>query len=171
MNEFNKQIRAWIDKACDDNGVPELKHKIDFEFNGKFTRRLGDARYRQKTKRGLIRLSTPLWPRATEAEQRDTVIHEACHVVVGYKYGNVQSHGKEWKQAMWNCGLEAERTHCLDRTGIARKQVRWMVSECPKAKKCSVNQKDFNGVLKAGKLLHCTACGIKVDFHSVEEQD
>jgi SprT protein len=171
MSDFNKQIRRWIDKACDDNGVPELKYKIDFEFNAAFTRRLGDAVYKPRTKRGLIRLSTPLWSRATETDQRETVIHEACHVIVGYKFGNVQAHGKHWQQAMHNCGIEAERTHNLDRTGLARKQVRWIVSECPNSKKCTVNQKDFNGVLKAGNTLKCGTCGIIVDYHSVEEPD
>jgi len=173
-NDFHKQIRKWIDKACDDNGVPELKHKIDFEFNDRFTRRLGDAVYKPKKKRGRIRLSTSLWQRATEDEQRETVIHEACHVVVGYKHGRVQAHGDEWKRAMRNCGLVPERTHCVDRKGIARKQKRWVVSDCqktPKSKRCIVGPKDFNNVLKAGGCLHCTDCGLAVDYHSVEEQD
>lgn len=177
MNNFHKQIRGWIDLACDSNDVPELKHKIDFEFNGRFTRRLGDAIYNRRKGRGFIRLSAPLWPRATEEERRETVIHEACHVVVGYKYQNqkvVDAHGGEWRSAMNLCGLEPLRTHRVDRTGIARRQTVWLVTACPKSppdNKCIVNNNTFKQVLKQNQCLHCVLCGLNVDFHMVEKRD
>lgn len=96
MDELSKQIRKWIEHACNCNGVPTLVHKIDFEFNASFTSRLGDAKWDRKRKRGRIRLSTPLWERASEKDRYETVIHEACHVIVGFVYPyRVSAHGNE----------------------------------------------------------------------------
>ena len=36
-----------------------------------------------------IRLSIPLWPRASDQDRRETVIHEACHLIAFYKHGLV----------------------------------------------------------------------------------
>ena len=90
--------------------VDELAQVIVVEWNPRFTRRLGDAAYNSITFRARIRLSSPLWPRTSEEDRRETVIHEACHIIVGYKFGQVAApHGSEWKEAMRNCGVEPLR--------------------------------------------------------------
>jgi predicted SprT family Zn-dependent metalloprotease len=78
-----------------------------------------------------VEFSKPLWPRATEEEQHQTIIHEACHIIVSYKHrhlgGNMsrpQPHGKLWKQAMRRAGVEPKRCHNVDRTGLNRKSVK-----------------------------------------------
>ena len=98
-------IKEWIWFACQRNDAEELAPITTVEWNCRFTRRLGDGLYNPVTFRARIRLSIPLWPRASEKERRETVIHEACHCIVGYKHGVVAAHGLEWKQAMTNCGL------------------------------------------------------------------
>lgn len=179
MNGQATEIRKWIDFACDSNDVPELKHKIDFQFNTTFTRRLGDATYRREKGRGRIRLSAPLWARASEKDQYETVIHEACHIIVDYKVNGKwytrrpQMHGIEWKAAMHACGISADRCHKVDRKGIARKQKRYIISTCPNQgadHKCRLSARRF-GRLKAGVGMYCKTCNITIHYHDVEEDD
>ncbi len=159
MNE-SQEIRSWIDFACECNNVPELKHKIDFSFNGRFTRKLGDATYRNE--RGKIRLSSPLWPRTSPEEQRATVIHEACHVVAFYnawkKGVRIQGHGIEWKDCMIRCNLTPDIYHCIDRTGLKRKTKRYDIITCPRESKCQVTQRRYTRVKNGGCTLSCSHC-------------
>jgi SprT protein len=114
-------IKEWIWFACGQNEVEELAQTIIIEWNSRFTRRMADAFYCPATYRARIRLSIPLWPRASEEQRRETIIHEVCHCVVWYKHGLlVLAHGGQWKQAMLRCGLEPVRCHSIDRTGLAR---------------------------------------------------
>lgn len=114
-----QEIRDWTQFACDSCGCPELAAKIQIKFNNRFTRRMGDAsacggRY-------VVRLSAPLWPRATKEQQRETVIHEACHIIDSYLHGQMNGHQRPWKMLMIRCGLQPERCHTVNRDGIARK--------------------------------------------------
>jgi hypothetical protein len=72
-SEDDRHIRTWIRFACDSNEVPELSQVIVVEWNRRFTRRLGDAAYSPITFRAKIRLSLPLWPRATDQDKRGIV--------------------------------------------------------------------------------------------------
>jgi SprT protein len=117
----DRHIREWLCFACNQNSVPELAQVIVVEWNARFTRRMGDALYSPSTFRARIRLSIPLWERASEQDRRETVIHEACHLVVFYKHPNAAQHGPEWREAMRNCGVEPQRTHNVDRTGLVRR--------------------------------------------------
>ena len=149
-----------------------MKHRIDFEFNLRFTRKLGDATYNHNKKRGLVRLSTPLWQRATEEQRRETVIHEACHVIV-FSRRSTEKHGPKWCEAMLNCGISPERTHHVDRTGLYHRQKRYIVSSCPNAgvdHKCRVSARRL-GQLKKGCVLHCRICKIDIRYDDVEEDD
>ena len=95
----DRHIRKWIRFACDSNEVDELAQVIVVEWNPRFTRRLEDAAYSSITYRARIRLSIPLWPRATEEDRRETVIHETCHLIAFYKFGQVAApHGSEWRR-------------------------------------------------------------------------
>jgi SprT protein len=93
----DREIRRWVRFACEQNEVPELSQVIVVEWNRKFVRRLGDALYNPATYRARIRLSLPLWPRASEQDRRETTIHETCHVIVAYKFGYLPPHGPEWR--------------------------------------------------------------------------
>ena len=79
----DRHIKEWIRFACERNGVPELAQVILVEWSLRFTRRMGDATYSPINYGARIRLSIPLWPRASEEDRRETVIHEACHVIAG----------------------------------------------------------------------------------------
>lgn len=118
----DRHIRKWVCFACEANEVPELAQVIMVEWNARFTRRMGDALYSPSTFRARIRLSIPLWKRASERDRHETVIHEACHIIVFYKHPNATQHGPEWREAMRNCGVEPKRTHSVDRSGLARQR-------------------------------------------------
>jgi SprT protein len=170
----DRHIREWIRFACDCNKVPELAQVILVEWNSRFTRRLGDAAYNSVTFRARIRLSIPLWPRATDQDRRETVIHEACHIIVGYKHGfAVSAHGPEWKKAMENCSVEPLRLHAVDRTGLARKQRRFILLACPYEgveRKCRCTIRELNR-LRCGVEMWCKVCGLHLNREAAVDED
>ena len=172
--EDRQKIREWIRFACDCNGVPELTQLIRVEWNGRFTLRLGDAHYSPISMRGRVRLSVPLWPRASTEVRMETVVHETCHIVVGYKYEYVAyPHGFEWKQAMRNCGVEPIRLHSVDRTGLIRRRRFFILRDCPNEdieRKCRCTTREFN-LLQKGTQMWCKLCGLHLNQNSSIEED
>ena len=174
-SEEDRHIRSWIRFACDSNNVDELAQVILVEWNPRFTRRIGDAGYSSVTFRARLRLSRPLWPRALEEDRRETVIHEACHIIVGYRFGFAATpHGSEWRLAMKNCGVRPLRTHEVDRTGLARRQKRFILLDCPNQgteRKCRITTREFNQLCR-GKEMWCRNCGLHLTQDSaVKEND
>jgi SprT protein len=169
----DRHIRSWIRFACERNGVPELSQVILVEWNQRFTRRLGDAAYSPSTFRARIRLSIPLWPRASEEDRRETVIHEACHLIASFKHGFVAAHGHEWRLAMRACGVEPLRTHQVDRTGLARRHRRFILLDCPNQgleSKCRCSAREYNK-LRRGVEFWCKVCGLHLNSESAVEED
>jgi SprT protein len=169
----DQHIREWIRFACERNGVSELAQVILVEWNPRFTRRLGDAAYSSTTFRARIRLSLPLWPRTSEKDRRETVIHETCHIIVGYRFAFAAPHGSEWKEAMRNCGVKPLRTHEVDRNGLARKQRRFILLDCPHEgveRKCRCTIREFNR-LRRGVEMWCRNCGLHLDRDVAVEED
>jgi SprT protein len=165
--EDQHHVDDWVRFACECNQVPDLAQMILVEWNPRFTRRLGDGYYNNRVLLGArIRLSLPLWPRASEEDRRETVIHETCHVVVGLKFGRqARHHGPEWRQAMKNCGVEPLRTHSVDRTGLVRRQKQFILLGCPHSEmghKCRITARQAN-LLRRGQEFHCTVCDLHLD--------
>jgi SprT protein len=151
--------------------VPELAQAIVIEWNPRFTRRLGDAVFNPTTFQSKIRLSIPLWPRASIQDRMETVVHETCHIIVWHKFGLfIAAHGPEWKQAMRNCGIQPERTHDVDRTGLARRQKRFILLDCPNEHKCRMTAREFNQIQK-GTVMECKVCGLVVGREAAVEED
>lgn len=118
------QYSDLIRKVLEANGCPDIFDRITVEWNARFTRRMGDATY------GIyrIRLSSPLWSRATKAEQNNTVAHEVCHIVAVHLYGfGAKGHGADWQLCMMRAGYEPNRCHNVDRTGLKRQNTRTRV--------------------------------------------
>jgi len=173
--EDRHKIRSWIRFACQRNEVPELSQAVVVEWNRRFTRRLGDGVYSPISMRARIRLSAPLWPRASEIDRRETVIHETCHVIVGYKFGGyaVFPHGPEWKEAMRACGVEPLRTHTVDRSGLARRQRLFILLDCPSEgieRKCRCTAREYN-TLRRGNEFWCKRCGLHLNQNASIEED
>jgi SprT protein len=146
-------IREWITDACIAVGRIDLAHRIKWEWNSRFTRRLGDASPHLMR----IRLSIPLWDRVDDAKHRNTVVHETCHllapIIAG---GRVQSHGATWKRLMRQCGQEPNRCHNADRTGLARTMPRVATATCG----CMIHHltKNLLGKMQRGRKYTCRAC-------------
>ena len=120
------QAQGWVAQACARLGVPAFAGEVALAFNGRFTARMGDAHLDRR----LIRLSAPLWPRADEAQRRATVLHELCHLVAHARHGRrIRPHGAEWCALMQALGVDPERCHHVDRTGLRRARSR-QVARC-----------------------------------------
>lgn len=118
--EIRARVRQVIAQTCDKCGCPEMKDRISFSFNNRFTNRMGDAEYNFATGWGKVRFSTPLWPRATEEKRDNTVIHEVCHVLAAHKHGKRCGHGWQWKALMMQCGQRPERCHKVSTKGLRK---------------------------------------------------
>lgn len=157
-------IRCWIDFAFDRNDVSYLSNMIRVRWNKRFIRKFADAGYGACPPRGQIRISPFIWERATTEQRRETIIHEACHIVAFHLHGPaIKPHGVEWKTAMANCEVEPVRCHNIPLIGINHFHVR----ECPKAERCHVSKRDYIA-LRRGGLLHCTTCGMRVNDKAIE---
>jgi len=70
------------------------------------TRRAGCCNYRDKT----ITISFDLAQRGSDADIRDTILHEVAHAIVGKKH----NHDAVWKAKAMEIGCSGERTHRLE---------------------------------------------------------
>jgi SprT protein len=122
---MNDPIRELIEGACRACGVPELAGRIRVTWSGRFVARMGDARWDPIRATGFIRFSRPLWPAASPEERRETVVHEACHVIADYRFGGKQGHGPLWREMMALCGYPAaKRCHSVNREDIEQRRER-----------------------------------------------
>jgi len=158
---MKNDARFWMKETLERFNCESLDVKIF--FNKRFTARMGDATYSFPGPR--IRLSEPMWPMISQAERRDTVIHETCHIVVMHEdslagrtgRNRSKAHGPEWRQKMRACGLEPARLHDFD------------VSKLPNSRKkfklyCScdtfpVTKNRLKKVLRGEATFRCRKCG------------
>ena len=124
MTEIHELIKETFD-LCEE---PELYEYTKIQWNSRFTSRMGDALYYHRTNTGRIRFSPLLWNRASPEERRETVIHEACHIVAercARRTGRGKAgHGPIWKRYMKIAGAKGDRCHTVNRDGLKRKQKR-----------------------------------------------
>jgi predicted SprT family Zn-dependent metalloprotease len=120
------EMRELVVIACVKCGVPDLAAKIAMRWNRRFIARMGDARWFAGKDRGVIRLSAPLWPKASLEEKVETIIHETCHIIADFRFGPFQGHGPNWRALMRQCGyVNATRCHSVNREEIVeRRQAR-----------------------------------------------
>lgn len=129
-------INGLIGQTLERVNATELRGKIKFQWSRRFTRRLGDARWDFHKGTGKVRFSIPLWPRATQEQRDEVVVHEVCHIVADWRYGNPyvdpktgktrgkrQIHNKNWKATMRQAGIQnPQRCHTVNRDGLRRTQ-------------------------------------------------
>lgn len=104
-----------LDDARKDQ-IRGLVGRVSVEFNNSFTSRMGDATYRMRR----IRLSAPLWFRASDEERREVVIHELVHLITHTLFPRASAHGREWRWLMSLAGGTGSRTHRVDTSGLKR---------------------------------------------------
>lgn len=163
--EMKKKARQDAKEALEKLGYPELFEHLRIEWNSRFSARMGDARYRSM-RDCRIRLSEPLWPRASEEKRRNTVIHEICHIVVAHEYSFValsklrpKPHGPEWQAKMRACGEDPKRCHSVPTAG-AKNSRRHHVYHC----NCEGEQRihrvgnKVNANIQRGQYYSCRRC-------------
>jgi SprT protein len=154
-------IREQIEGACRACGVPELIGRIRVVWSGRFIARMGDARWDKRHGTGIIRLSRPLWPKASDEERRETVVHETCHVIADYRFGGKQGHGSRWRQMMALCSYaRPTRCHSVDREAIQARRERKRVevqARCGCAEGVILGPVQARRV-RAGVVYRCRKC-------------
>ena len=158
-------IREYVELTCAMCGVPDLAGKISIRWNTRFTARMGDAQWYPAKEHGVVRLSVPLWPKASSEERVETIIHETCHVIAAYKFGPGPAHGPAWQMLMHQCGYpSATRCHMVDRDGIAQRrqrQLRFYKVACGCPEGVAMGRVQFRR-LRAGAKYCCRKCGDEV---------
>jgi predicted SprT family Zn-dependent metalloprotease len=126
-------VREWIQTGLERAG----EHiTVIFEFNNRFTKRIGDAVYWGSRGYGRIRLSGKLWPTMSETEKIDTILHEVAHIIDQYRrYKGVQQavsyryqrskkygggHGPEWHKIAKEIGAKPQRFADKDAADFAK---------------------------------------------------
>lgn len=135
---------------------------ISIEFNNKFDSRLGDANYSERR----IRLSAPLWPRATPNQRHDVIVHEICHIAVEHHAAcgltkDRAAHGNHWKQCMLHCGVAPERCHTVPTTGLRPKVQAFC--NCRE----HIITKNKATKISNGRIYICLACKVPLRFKYV----
>lgn len=109
----HKQVLRWVKFACDTCEVPELFEDINVRYSKKMTATVGIAYIYENE----IALSIPFMehPKYTKKDCIDTVIHETCHIIAYYLYGEEEEgHGELWQDLMRKCGHEPETCYIGD---------------------------------------------------------
>jgi SprT protein len=184
MNPSHNQrvaVARWAIEALRLLEREDLLEVLRIEWNSRFTRRLGEAQYSYLQKRpdvfnmsgkseptAAVRLSVPLWERASEADRHETVVHEVCHLVDCHEAflanrPNGKPHGVMWQRLMRRCGVEPRTYHNVDRTGLKRRQRRYPAT-------CGCREVLLSGVrvsrMRRGAEYRCTKCGKKIELLS-----
>jgi SprT protein len=153
------KIRELIQFACDKNGRPDIAAKIKVEWSNRMTVTMGHVR-RDKSSDGFtIRLSTKLFARATPEQQRQTVIHEACHVIdalVNKEWG----HGAGWKTVMRCAGVKANVHHEVCTDGLVKEFVYACPNNCHDFK---LSTRMHNSMVKGQRRI-CRTCSCFISF-------
>jgi len=111
------EISELLIDTCYQLDAGALISKLSWDWNSRFTSRMGDASWPA----AVIRLSSPLWPRASIRDRRETVIHELCHLVTGFKYGTMDGHGPRWQSLMIDAGCRPARRHQVCNRGLVHR--------------------------------------------------
>lgn len=109
--------------------------EVSVNWASSFTRKAGVAELNLRTQEASIRLSSKLFALATIEQQRETIIHEACHIVVFLtKPWTIETegpHGISWQSCMRSCGYSnPERCHNIKRTEDMRSPNRRVTAYC-----------------------------------------
>ena len=134
---------------------------------------MGDALFLRGENRGVIRLSSVLWPLATEAKRENTIIHEIAHVYADRdalnKSNKRAGHGPVWKKWMRWFGVE-EPQRCFTYTEenfsdveLAKSKRRYQARYCFHCEDCgkliSITASRRTRWIKNNRLYNCAACG------------
>jgi len=167
--DFKKELEIALKQVeyafeCNNVSVPDM---LKTSFSGRMTRCMGYTYIKYSSCFSSfnligaeIKLSKKLWERATPAERKNTVIHEACHVIQavvdsdGYRRTK-GGHGQKWKELMVNTGEEPEICHKVSTCGLERRQQRF--TYCCACREHKITKTRVNKI-KKGAVYRCVKC-------------
>jgi predicted SprT family Zn-dependent metalloprotease len=159
------EVKAVVKEVCERCGRPEVAERINLKWSGRMTSAMGNASRKSMTAyHYTIKLSTPLFLRATVDERRQTVIHEVCHVLDGIVNNVKMSHGSSWKAMMRRAGVDAKRCHTVDNTGLrkASKTYRYV---CPHGHKAyDLGAIRHRNMQSGSRTYLCPVCRTKLNW-------
>lgn len=162
MNQFDKfslEINQIIQETLSTVGFPNLK--IKWEWNGRFTIRLGDAECLRWLNK--IRFSSILWPLASPQERRATIIHETCHITADYRHRKRCMHGPEWFQEMQRAGIRHPQIYHSVPT-FKRGQVPPVPAYCKCKKIQSLSAGETAQLLNRKRTYYCSSCKTNINL-------
>ena len=148
----NSEVRDLIQYACDMNGRPDIAGRINLKWSNRMTRAMGIASWRSG--QYTIKLSIPLFLRATEDQKWQTVIHEACHIIDAIKNEVRMSHGDSWKRCMRACGTKPLVYHSVSCAGLRKT---WKF-HCPECKRVFELSTTIRNKICRGQKRVCMKC-------------
>lgn len=132
--------------------IEDLDDEITVQWSNRFTAKMGLANCPEMR----IVLSKPLWPLASEADRRETVIHEVCHLVDWISNPRARSHGPSWQALMRRCGLEPRRCHDVPIPEEFRRKVERVSARC--ACRTVEISKQRVARMRKGRIYTCMLC-------------
>ena len=163
------EIDKELAKTAEADGIAPAVCTL--EWSARFTRRMGDALViDHELRQGRVRLSKPLWIRATPAERRQTMIHEIAHIYAELEQ-RAAGHGPVWKRYMHMFGVLPKRCHGVDRTGLRRKQRRYAL-DCPGTRceaRITITQAMRTRWIKERQIRRCARCKALITYTHAED--
>jgi SprT protein len=157
----NSEVWEWIRFACDCHGRPDIVDRIQLEWSNRMTNAMGRASRKGWETDYTIKLSTKLFARASDAEKRQTVIHEACHIIDAIINDVRMSHGPSWKDCMRRADCEPLRCHSVSNAGL----VKAYHYTCPNGcHEFMLSARMHNSVLR-GKHRICKTCKSRISWN------
>jgi SprT protein len=150
-------LRAFADSLLQDLCVRfPMGYVPDLTWNPRLRVTAGVAYY----KKGAIALSPKVL--ATEEKLENTLKHEYAHLLAVHRHGRRGTgHGRAWRQAMADLGIEPKVTHAYD---VKRNKARQSVAyECAR---CGVSFNRKRRLPKTRKYVHAR-CGGDLKLKSV----
>lgn len=152
-----KTAEQHIHGAYRHTGMDHLIEKTDIKWNTRFKSKAGLARTSfSKYDKNEIELGLKLWPHMTDAQRRQTAIHEAAHIITNHRFNRSCGHGREWKSVMRELGLRPDRCHSLDTfsLGISKRRGSrgryWHPCNCPNG--CTVGPVVAKRVMRVNEV-------------------
>ena len=122
--EVVKLVAEYFRKATIRFGREFPEYTVCFDLGGKTA---GTAEWRRQGTFGMVDVKLSfnmiLCRDNTEEFLRRTVPHEVAHIVAEFLYGSSLkkiNHGQAWKMVMQSFGLEPERCHQYDVSGVLK---------------------------------------------------
>jgi SprT protein len=146
--ETSEEIDALFKRYVD---LLHVEKRIIWIWNERAINRAGCAHLADR----CIELSRKTWKASSDAERKETAVHELCHIVAWDRHRE-RGHGVWWKLVMAEAGYpRAKRCHAIDTSKLTLHKKWPLFCDC----KCHmVSRRYYNSVVNKTKRARCIKC-------------